>query len=363
MKVAYLVNQYPHVSHSFIRREIAALEAHGVAVARFSVRPAGRRRVVDPADRAERERPAVLLARRGWPAVADALARVVRAPGRWFARLRAGGAARPALGARRAAAPGLPRRGVPARCAGCAQRRRATCTPTSAPTRPTVALLARVLGGPPYSFTVHGPEEFDRPDAPRPRRQDRAARRSSSRSARSAAASSTAGASTRTGRRSSVVHCGLDAAVPRRASRAGAGRAAAGLRRPAVRAEGAAAAARGGGPAGGRGRRVRARARRRRRRCAARGRGRDRRLRARRPRPHHRLDQQRAGARRRSLAPRGAGPAELRRGAAGRADGGLRWAGRWSPPTSPASPSWCSRGERLAGPGRDPDALAVPAHA
>src|ERR1051326_1673652 len=29
----------------------------------------------------------------------------------------------------------------------------------------TVAMLARELGGPPYSFTVHGPEEFDRPEA------------------------------------------------------------------------------------------------------------------------------------------------------------------------------------------------------
>jgi glycosyltransferase involved in cell wall biosynthesis len=28
-----------------------------------------------------------------------------------------------------------------------------------------VALLTRTLGGPPYSFTVHGPEEFDRPEA------------------------------------------------------------------------------------------------------------------------------------------------------------------------------------------------------
>ncbi|NJO71915.1 MAG: glycosyltransferase family 4 protein, partial [Oscillatoriales cyanobacterium RM1_1_9] len=27
----------------------------------------------------------------------------------------------------------------------------------------TVAMLCRVLGGPPYSFTVHGPEEFDKP--------------------------------------------------------------------------------------------------------------------------------------------------------------------------------------------------------
>ena len=36
MKVAYLVNQYPHVSHSFIRREIVALEAQGIAVTRTS---------------------------------------------------------------------------------------------------------------------------------------------------------------------------------------------------------------------------------------------------------------------------------------------------------------------------------------
>ena len=39
VKVAYLVNQYPAVSHSFIRREIVALEARGVTVERFSIRP------------------------------------------------------------------------------------------------------------------------------------------------------------------------------------------------------------------------------------------------------------------------------------------------------------------------------------
>lgn len=26
-------------------------------------------------------------------------------------------------------------------------------------------MLARALGGPPYSFTVHGPEEFDKPQS------------------------------------------------------------------------------------------------------------------------------------------------------------------------------------------------------
>src|SRR5512138_713887 len=31
-------------------------------------------------------------------------------------------------------------------------------------TSATVAMLCRALGGPPFSFTVHGPEEFDKPE-------------------------------------------------------------------------------------------------------------------------------------------------------------------------------------------------------
>ena len=38
MKVAYLVNYYPKVSHTFIRREILALEALGYEVERYAVR-------------------------------------------------------------------------------------------------------------------------------------------------------------------------------------------------------------------------------------------------------------------------------------------------------------------------------------
>lgn len=38
MKVAYLINQYPKVSHSFIRREIRALERKGVTVLRIALR-------------------------------------------------------------------------------------------------------------------------------------------------------------------------------------------------------------------------------------------------------------------------------------------------------------------------------------
>ena len=38
MKLAYLINQYPQPSHSFIRREIVALEESGMPVSRFTIR-------------------------------------------------------------------------------------------------------------------------------------------------------------------------------------------------------------------------------------------------------------------------------------------------------------------------------------
>lgn len=38
MKIAYLVNQYPKISHSFIRREIQALEKKGLHIKRYSIR-------------------------------------------------------------------------------------------------------------------------------------------------------------------------------------------------------------------------------------------------------------------------------------------------------------------------------------
>jgi hypothetical protein len=60
VNIAYLVNQYPQPSHSFIRREIAALEAHGVSVSRFTVRESDGQ-LVDPRDQAEKSRARVVL--------------------------------------------------------------------------------------------------------------------------------------------------------------------------------------------------------------------------------------------------------------------------------------------------------------
>ena len=61
LRVAYLVNQYPKVSHSFIRREILAPRAP--AACRSSASPFGGwgDEFPDAADRAERERTRYLL--------------------------------------------------------------------------------------------------------------------------------------------------------------------------------------------------------------------------------------------------------------------------------------------------------------
>jgi colanic acid/amylovoran biosynthesis glycosyltransferase len=55
MRIAYLINQYPKVSHSFIRREIQALERQGVSVMRIALR-GWNDVLVDDDDVLERER-------------------------------------------------------------------------------------------------------------------------------------------------------------------------------------------------------------------------------------------------------------------------------------------------------------------
>src|SRR5262245_4740269 len=77
MRIAYLVNQYPKVSHSFIRREILALEGLGASVLRVASR-GWSDELVDPADQAERARTHYLL-RHGGGALLLAVLRVLLA--------------------------------------------------------------------------------------------------------------------------------------------------------------------------------------------------------------------------------------------------------------------------------------------
>ncbi|HEX9109629.1 MAG TPA: glycosyltransferase [Longimicrobiales bacterium] len=162
MRIAYLVNQYPRTSHSFIRREIQALEAQGVEVLRFSLRPPNEELATE-ADRVEQRKTRAVLAAGPLAHVAAALALAVRRP------LAFGRAAALAtrLGVRS-------ERGLFRHAAYLAEAcvlegwvRRAGVEHVHAhfgTNSATVALLCHALGGPRYSFTVHGPEEFDKPE-------------------------------------------------------------------------------------------------------------------------------------------------------------------------------------------------------
>jgi glycosyltransferase involved in cell wall biosynthesis len=163
MRIAYLINQYPKVSHSFIRREVLALERAGIEVTRVAVR-GWDDATADRADAAERQRTRFLLAGGAWPLFTATLACALRRPlafltALWCALRFARGSLRP-----------LPLHLVYLAEACLLERwlREAGCDHLHAHfgTNATeVACLCRCLGGPGYSFTVHGPEEFDMPAA------------------------------------------------------------------------------------------------------------------------------------------------------------------------------------------------------
>ncbi len=161
MRVAYLTTQYPAVSHSFIRREIAAMEEAGARVTRYSVRSAADT-LPDPRDQAERTQTHFILTQGGVVLAIATLSMALRAPRRFFSALSC-----TLTMARRSD------RGLIAHLAYLAEacwllpRLMADSVAhlhvhfgTNAT---AVARLVRRLGGPPYSFTVHGPDEFDNP--------------------------------------------------------------------------------------------------------------------------------------------------------------------------------------------------------
>jgi colanic acid/amylovoran biosynthesis glycosyltransferase len=162
LQVAYLVNQYPQPSQSFIRREIRALEDLGYAVRRYSVRR-WEGNLADDDDRDEQDRTVVLLDAGLLGIFVATLVAACRAP------LRFAAAAAAALRLGRRSDRGVFRHFVYLleACLLVREMRRHAVDHVHAhfgTNSTTVALLCRLLGGPPYSFTVHGPEEFDKPE-------------------------------------------------------------------------------------------------------------------------------------------------------------------------------------------------------
>jgi colanic acid/amylovoran biosynthesis glycosyltransferase len=161
MRIAYLINQYPMVSHSFIRREIQALERQGVEVVRVALRGwAGD--LVDEEDLIERKRTRYVL-RDGSPALLLALARTLLTHPASLIRALAL-ACRMGRRAERPLFVHLIYLAEACRIESWLREARVQHLHAHFGTNSAeVAMLIHVLGGPPWSFTVHGPEEFDKP--------------------------------------------------------------------------------------------------------------------------------------------------------------------------------------------------------
>jgi colanic acid/amylovoran biosynthesis glycosyltransferase len=163
MKISYLINQYPKVSHSFIRREILALERQGFHVQRIALR-GWDETVVDIEDIAEQKSTQYVLAQGVFSLLIATLKVMISTPARFFCALKI------ALKMARVSDKSLPYHLIylaeackilPWLKSHQCQHLHAHFGTNSA----EIAMLAGVLAKLPYSFTVHGPEEFDKPQA------------------------------------------------------------------------------------------------------------------------------------------------------------------------------------------------------
>lgn len=161
LRIAYFVNQYPMVSHSFIRREILALERQGIEVQRIALR-GWNAELVDGEDQAEQTRTRYVL-RQGVPALMTAMLRAcVASPGRFLSALKL--ALKMGWRADRPMVIYLIYLAEACRMLPWLREQRASHLHAHFGTNPAaVAMLVHSLGGPSFSFTVHGPEEFDKP--------------------------------------------------------------------------------------------------------------------------------------------------------------------------------------------------------
>src|SRR5438309_7296569 len=161
MRIAYLINQYPKVSHTFIRREILALERQGFEVMRIALR-GWDADLVDKEDELERQRTRYVLRDGFLPLVISLLGVVLTRP---ILLIRAFALAyRMGRHAERPLPVHLVYLVEACRVAGWLSAAKIQHLHAHFGTNSAeVAMLANLLGGPNWSFTVHGPEEFDKP--------------------------------------------------------------------------------------------------------------------------------------------------------------------------------------------------------
>jgi colanic acid/amylovoran biosynthesis glycosyltransferase len=159
LRLAYLVPIYPMISQSFIRRELAAVEARGVVVDRYSLRRWSEE-LVDPLDVAEQQQTRVVLDVGASGLLRAILTTAVTRP-RAFWR-----AARLAMRLGRHSHRGRLRHAIYL-AEACVLRRWFQDTQVEhihahfGTNSAAAALLCQTLGGPSYSLTIHGACDVD----------------------------------------------------------------------------------------------------------------------------------------------------------------------------------------------------------
>lgn len=161
LRIAYLTTVYPSVSHTFIRRELLEMERRGHTVLRLSIRRSDVQ-LVDPLDREEQKKTITCLSQSAARHVTAIICAFLTDSGRFCRALVL------AIRMGRRSERGVLRHLAyfMEACTFLSILRRNPVDHVHAHfgTNPaTVARLMRQCGGPPYSFTVHGPAEFDAP--------------------------------------------------------------------------------------------------------------------------------------------------------------------------------------------------------
>lgn len=160
-KIAYLVNQYPVPSSTFIRREIEAMETFGVEVLRYAIRQTDVR-LSEPKDLVEASKTRIILDLGIFGLLSAVAATMVMHPVRllkaFWLTLKTG------WHSDRGLICNLIYLLEACQLARWLNQENVEHLHAHYGTNPaSVAMLCEVLGGPPFSFTLHGPHEFDKP--------------------------------------------------------------------------------------------------------------------------------------------------------------------------------------------------------
>ncbi len=160
MRVGYFVNQYPAATHTFIRREIRAMETLGVSTFRYALRP-GEHKSVDPEDEIEERFTKHILRAGIGEIIRCCTAALLTAPASW------GRAIRDAVKMGWRSDRGLLRHlmyvvEAVVLASWCRRDDIEHVHAHFGTNSAAIAMLAKHFSGIPYSLTVHGPEEFER---------------------------------------------------------------------------------------------------------------------------------------------------------------------------------------------------------